>query len=77
MKSVNTAFLEIASHLTPENKELALSRMKPKLLNRFFHGKVSEEEAIAIQLEREDKALREWRSRIEEMRAKDKHFRKD
>jgi hypothetical protein len=47
--------------LTKEETERLLSRMSGKLPSRLKKDKLSEEEALAIQLELEDEQLQDWR----------------
>ena len=57
----NQDYLEKAKLLTNEDAERVHSRMSGKLKRRLMKKKLSELEAIAIQLEREEVQLIEWR----------------
>jgi hypothetical protein len=71
-QSPDESYLERAKNLTAEESERLLSRMRGKLERRFETSKLTPLEAIAMQLEREDKALAEWRARFAEIKQKDK-----
>jgi hypothetical protein len=72
MKQPKPTFLETAIALSEQEKERAFSRMKGRLSKKVLQGTISDETAIAIQLEKEEKSLQEWRERIAEMRQRDK-----
>ena len=57
----NQDYLEKAKLLTNEDAERVHSRMSGKLKRRLMKKKLSELEALAIQLEREEVELIEWR----------------
>ena len=57
----NQDYLEKAKLLTNEDAERVHSRMSGKLKRRLMKKKLSELEALAIQLEREEMQLIEWR----------------
>ena len=57
-------YLEKVEHLTPEETERLLSRMHGKLPRRLEKGKLSQQEALAIQMELEDEQLQEWREMV-------------
>ena len=57
----NQDYIEKAKLLTNEDTERLHSRMSGKLKRRLMKKKLSELEAIAIQLEREEVQLIEWR----------------
>jgi hypothetical protein len=71
MAKAKADYLEKAEKLEPKERELVFSRMSGKLPKRFEKGKISSDEAIALQLELEDEQLEEWRKRINEIRAKE------
>jgi hypothetical protein len=52
-------------------KERLLSRMSGKLPKRLAKDKLTEEEALAIQLELEDEQLEEWKEKVALIRAKE------
>jgi len=59
-----------AKALTGLERERTLSRMAGKLPKRLAKDKLSENEALAIQLELEDEQLAEWRDKVAKMREK-------
>lgn len=61
MREPDKEYLERAANLSVEDAERLLSRMRTKLVRRIDDKKLSTIEAIAIQLEREDEELEEWR----------------
>jgi hypothetical protein len=65
-----------AKELNGEQKERVLSRMTGKLPKRLEKDKLTEEEAIAIQLELEDEQLQEWKEKVVAIRAKEKKSNK-
>lgn len=65
-------YAEEAKKLNTEQKERLLSRMSGKLPRRLEKEKLTELEALAIQLELEDEQLAEWKERIDAIRAKEK-----
>jgi hypothetical protein len=54
-------YLEKAKLLTEAEAERIQSRMSGKLARRLMKEKLSSLEALAIQLEREEEQLNEWR----------------
>lgn len=60
-----------AKKLSGEERERVLSRMAGKLPKRLAKEKLTENEAIAIQLELEDAQLQEWREKVSTIRAKE------
>lgn len=71
-KTPSEAYLEKARHLSKEETERLLSRMREKLTRRLEDKKLSTLDVVAIQLEIEDDALNEWRERMQEIRKKPK-----
>ena len=65
-------YLEKARLLSGEETERLLSRMRSKLKRRLEDKKMSALEAVAIQLEKEDEELNEWRAKMAEIREKTK-----
>lgn len=61
-----------AKKLNTEQKERLLSRMSGKLPKRLKKEKLTELEALAIQLELEDEQLAEWKERVDAIRDKEK-----
>ncbi len=68
MASKTSNYKAQAKKLTGKERERVLSRMSGKLPKRFINDKLSENEAIAIQLELEDEQLSEWRGKISKLR---------
>jgi N-acyl-L-homoserine lactone synthetase len=65
IKTPDEAYIAKAKKLTEAQSERLLSRMGGKLRRRQDKDKVSNLEALAIQLEIEDEQLKEWRERME------------
>ncbi|MGO9444851.1 MAG: hypothetical protein ACLPXB_08750 [Thiobacillaceae bacterium] len=65
-------YLERAKLLSKEERERLLSRTRTKLVRRLEDKKLSALEVVAIQLEKEDDELQEWRERMAEMRKRTK-----
>ena len=65
-------YLEKARLLSGEETERLLSRMRSKLKRRLEDKKMNTLEAVAIQLEKEDEELNEWRAKMAELREKTK-----
>lgn len=65
-------YAEEAKKLNTEQKERLLSRMSGKLPKRLKKEKLTELEALAIQLELEDEQLAEWKERVDAIRDKEK-----
>lgn len=63
-------YLEKAKALTRDDAERVMVRMRGKLRRRLEDGKTIPLEAVALQLEQEDRDLQEWRLRLSELRAK-------
>lgn len=61
---------EKARALGKEDAERLLSRMSGKLPKRLQNEKLSQEEALAIQLELEDEQLEEWRKNMQDLNTK-------
>ena len=70
MKSCKPEYLEKVKNLSTEERERLFSRMKGKLPRRLEKDKISDAEALAIQMELEDEQLEEWRKNIKTMREK-------
>jgi hypothetical protein len=60
-KTIKPEYLAKVKRLSKEETERLLSRMGAKLDRRLEKHKVSQEEALARQLELEDAQLQEWR----------------
>lgn len=69
-KLVDSDYLKKVKSLKSDEKERLLSRMSGKLPRRLEKSKLTEDEALAIQLEIEEEQLQEWRERVAEIRAK-------
>jgi wobble nucleotide-excising tRNase len=65
-------YIAKAQLLSKAEKERLLSRMGGKLDRRLEKDKLSEVEAMAIQLELEDEQLQEWRKNMQILREKEK-----
>ncbi|TRZ63808.1 MAG: hypothetical protein D4S02_12075 [Rhodocyclaceae bacterium] len=66
-------YLEKAKLLSREEVEHLFSRMRGKLARRLDDKEMDPLEAIARQLEFEDRQLMEWRARVSEIRKKFKN----
>jgi len=71
-KTPSDEYLEKARLLGKEETERLLSRMRSKLKRRLEDKKMNALEAVAIQLEKEDEELNEWRAKMAEIREKTK-----
>lgn len=71
MPPTNPQYLEQAKLLSTQEKERLLSRMTGKLPRKLDRRKINIDEALALQLEIEDKLLNEWRARMHELKAKE------
>ena len=72
MRKPAEEYLDKAKHLSKEETERLMARMRAKLMRRLEDKKMSVAEAVAIQLEIEDEELQEWRARMAEIRKKSK-----
>lgn len=70
-------YLSKVKLLTKEETERLLSRMGNKLDRRLEKHKVSQEEALAMQLELEDAQLQEWRKMMRILKEKEKKKEKE
>jgi hypothetical protein len=68
---VNPVYLEKVKQLSSDEAERILSRMGGKLPKRFIKEKLTQEEALALQLEIEDEQLQEWREKMDKLREED------
>lgn len=64
-------YLEKARKLTKEEAERIFARMRGKFMRRMEDREATPVEAVAFQLEKEDKDLEEWRARWAEISARD------
>jgi hypothetical protein len=64
------AYIDKAKTLTQAEAEYVFSRMKGKWSRRVEDQKLVPLEAVALQLELEDKNLQAWRDRLSELREK-------
>ena len=69
-KVASEEYLLKAQKLTKKEAELLYSRMGGRLERRLENQKIIPLEALAIQLEKEDDDLKEWRARFAEIKAK-------
>jgi hypothetical protein len=72
MKSAAPEFIEMTTKLSQEAKLRILSRTKGKVYDKYGKHKLTDEEAIAIQLTIEDEQQKEWFDKVRELRAKEK-----
>jgi len=70
-KTTKADYLTKVKQLTKEETERLLSRMGGKLDRRLEKNKISQEEALAMQLELEDEQLQEWRKVMIDLKAKE------
>jgi Trp operon repressor len=70
-------YMEKVGLLTEEETERLLSRMHGKLPRRLEKGKLSQQEALAIQMELEDEQLQEWREMVKILKKTAKKPEKD
>lgn len=70
MESTETNYEAKAKKLSKTQREQTLSRMSGKLPKRLKKDKLTEDEALAIQLELEDEQLQEWREKVAAVREK-------
>ena len=68
---VNPEYLEKVKQLSSDEAERILSRMGGKLPKRFIKDKLTQEDAVALQLEIEDEHLQEWRETMDNLREED------
>ncbi len=71
MSSSKKDYISKAKELAGEQRERVLSRMSGKLPKRLEKDKLTEDEAIAIQLELEDEQLIEWKQKVAAIREKE------
>jgi hypothetical protein len=64
-------YLEKAKLLSREEAEQLLARMRRKMMRRIEDKDTSALEAVALQLEKEDADLAEWRERWAEISARE------
>ena len=64
-------YLAKAKQLSKDETERLLSRMGGKLDRRLEKGKLSQQEALAKQLELEDEQLQEWRKVMHSLKKKE------
>lgn len=70
-KTIKPEYIAKANLLTDEETERLLSRMGGKLPRRIEKRKLSQIEALAIQMELEDEQLKEWRKVMQSVREKE------
>jgi hypothetical protein len=76
MASKTVDYVAQVKTLDAAQKERLLSRMSGKLPKRLAKDKLTEEEALAIQLELEDEQLKEWKEKVALIRAKEEKKKK-
>ena len=70
-------YLAKVALLTEEETERLLSRMVGKLPRRLEKGKLSQADALAIQMELEDEQLQEWRKMMQVLKVKEEAKKKE
>jgi hypothetical protein len=70
-------FVLKAKSLTSDEADQLFSRMRGKLGRKLEGNKIVLIEALALQLEKEEEKLREWRERVIEIKARDKRIEKE
>jgi len=68
VKITKPNYLAQAKQLSKIETERLLSRMRNKMDRRLEKGKLSQLEALAIQLELEDEQLKEWRKVVQKLK---------
>lgn len=72
MKSaIPQVYLDKAQSLSREEAEQVFSRMRRKMMRRIEDKESSSLEAVALQLQKEDEDLVEWRARWVEISARE------
>jgi len=72
VKITKPNYLTQAKQLSKIETERLLSRMGNKVDRKLEKGKLSQLEALAIQLELEDEQLKEWRKVVQNVKTKEK-----
>ena len=70
-------YLAKVALLTEEETERLLSRMVGKLPRRLEKGKLSQADALAIQMELENEQLQEWRKMMQVLKVKEETKKKE
>src|SRR5665811_106082 len=70
-------YLAKVALLTEEETERLLSRMVGKLPRRLEKGKLSQADALAIQMELENEQLQEWRKMMQVLKVKEEAKKKE
>ena len=68
-KVPSSDYLALEKSLNSEASDRLLSRMTGKLPRRLDKDKLSQDDAIALQLELEDEQLSEWREKMNKFNA--------
>lgn len=68
-------YVEKARRLTKEEAERVFARMRSKYMRRLEDKETTPLEAVALQLEKEDRDLEEWRARWAEIAERDEKKR--
>ena len=71
-RAIPQEYLDRAKSLSREEAEQSLSRMRRKLTRRMEDKDISPLEAVALQLQKEDEDLVEWRTRWAEVKEREK-----
>lgn len=74
-KAPSERYIEKAKLLTKEEAERVFARMRGKYMRRLEDKEASPLEAVALQLEKEDRDLEEWRARWAEITAREERKR--
>lgn len=77
IRAPKAEYLKMAEHLTADQKDRLLCRMRGKITRRMEEKKLRTTEALAIQLEIEDADLAEWREKMHEIKTKEKSKKKN
>ncbi len=75
-KMCSAEYLEKVKQLSDEESERLLSRMAGSLPKRLAKHKLSQTEALALQMEIEDEHLQEWRKMRLELKNRDEEEKK-
>jgi len=70
LRAPASEYLAQAKHLSPDDTERLMARMRGRFRRRTEDRRLSALEAMALQLEYEDEELAEWRQRMSELREK-------
>jgi len=77
LTSPKPEYIEKAKALSKEDAERIFSRMHGKLERNVNHYRIAPLEAVAMQLQREDEDLEEWRANVAKLRKKHEEKEKE